>query len=111
VLSEEAKVYVPGFLTVEAPDTLRWDINPESPFYASDFRGWQKGRFSLNIYGDAATTNGPKPVSDTSGISLDGEPIVPSGGVLSGDSKPGGTFTLSFRVDAEIQIKVTGEKI
>ncbi len=90
--------YVPGSLTIEAPDTLRWDLNPETPFYDRGYQGWQKGRLRLSIYGDPDAATGRLPMNNTSGVALDGEPIAPAGGVMSGEGHPGGTFTLTFRV-------------
>jgi hypothetical protein len=90
--------YVPGSIAFEAPDTLRWDLYPEPPFYSPRYKGWQKGTRRLTIFGDPDPGAHREPVSNTSGIALDGEPIAPGAGVVSGDGTPGGIFTLLFRV-------------
>jgi hypothetical protein len=90
--------YVPGSLAIEAPDTLRWDLNPETPFYGRAYKGWQKGRLRLTIYGDPDAAAGRLPMTNTANAALDGEPIAPAGGVMSGDGSPGGTFTTTFQV-------------
>jgi len=90
--------YVPGTLTIEAPDTLRFDLNRESPFFAAQFSGWQKGTLRMRVFGDDDAAIPRRAISDLGGVDLDGEPIVPAGGAMSGDGSPGGEFTFVFTV-------------
>jgi len=90
--------YAPGSLTVEAPDTLVWQLNKESPFWARQHQGWQKGQLRLVVHGDSDAAAGRHAMTDTAGKALDGEPIMPAGGAISGNGTPGGTFTSIFIV-------------
>ena len=38
--------YIPGSLTIEAPDTVRFDLFIDSP-YSRGPDGWQKGRYRI----------------------------------------------------------------
>jgi hypothetical protein len=90
--------YVPGKLTIEAPDTLLWELNRESRFWATQLKGWQKGRLRLAIFGDGDAGVARAALADTAGGALDGEPIAPAGGAMSGNGSPGGTFVSIFTV-------------
>jgi hypothetical protein len=90
--------YVPGTLTIEAPDTLRFDLSRESPFFEPHLGGWQKGVLRVRIFGDDDPGIPRMGIADLGGTAQDGEPIVPSGGAMSGDGTAGGEFTLVFKV-------------
>jgi hypothetical protein len=91
--------YVPGSLVLEAPDTVRFDLFKESP-YSRGADGWQKGRYQIFLRGTEDLTQNRHALADTTDQPLDGEPIAPAGGVMSGDSNPGGDFTATFTVGA-----------
>jgi hypothetical protein len=53
----------------------------------------------LYLRGTAPAIAGQQPeLTDVNSVSLDGEPIAPAGGFLSGDGNPGGDFTAAFTV-------------
>lgn len=89
--------YVPGALVVEAPDTVRFDLSRESP-YARGADGWQKGRYKIFLRGDEDLAQNRQALADTTGNALDGEPIAPAAGVMSGDGAFGGDFSAGFTV-------------
>jgi hypothetical protein len=89
--------YVPGSLVVEAPDTVRFDLFNDSP-YSRGIDGWQKGRYRIALRGTEDLAQSRQALADTSGQALDGEPIVPAGGVMSGDGTAGGDFSATFTV-------------
>lgn len=90
--------YAPGKLVVEGPDTLRWELHRDSPFFAANYDGWQKGKLQLLLFGSDDAASGRKALLEAGGLALDGEPIAPAGGVLSGDGTKGGDFKLVFNV-------------
>lgn len=89
--------YVPGSLVIEAPDTVRFDLFVDSP-YSRGIDGWQKGRYRIALRGTEDLAQSRQALADTSGQALDGEPIVPAGGVMSGDGTAGGDFSAMFMV-------------
>ncbi|MFL6711445.1 MAG: hypothetical protein ACJ8LN_00750, partial [Sulfurifustis sp.] len=88
--------YVPGTVQIEAPDTIRFDLWRESPFVRGD-GGWQKGRYRLFLRGTEPAANQPA-LTDLAGKALDGEPIAPAAGVISGNGTAGGDFSAFFVV-------------
>jgi len=90
--------YVPGTLVIESADTLRFDLGRESPFFEAQFGGWQKGALRMRVFGDDDAAIPRRAIADLAGTGLDGEPIVPVGGVMSGDGNAGGNFTFVFTV-------------
>jgi hypothetical protein len=90
--------YAPGTLTIEAPDTILWELSKESRFWSRQHKGWQKGQLRLAIFGDADAGVARPALADTSGSALDGEPIAPAGGAMSGNGSPGGIFVSLFTV-------------
>ncbi len=102
VLPQEALgdlAYVPGTLAIEAPDTIRFDLFPDSP-YARGSRGWQKGRYRIALRGNENLPAQQQAVADLSGAAFDGEAIAPAGGLISGDGTKGGDFSAWFVVGA-----------
>lgn len=93
--------YVPGALVVEAPDTVRFDLFRESP-YARGADGWQKGRYKIFLRGNEDLAHARQALADAAGNALDGEPVAPSGGVLSGNGNFGGDFTAEFTVGGSL---------
>lgn len=89
--------YVPGSVTIEAPDTVRFDLFIDSP-YSRGPEGWQKGSYRILLRGTAEPDNMALPLTDHSGVALDGEPMAPLAGVMSGDGSAGGDFTTTFTV-------------
>lgn len=89
--------YLPGTLQVEASDTLRFDVLPGSRIVNPD-GVWPTGttHFVIQLRGTAQA--GKPSLADLDGTSLDGDPISPAGGVISGDGTPGGDFTAPFSV-------------
>ncbi len=87
--------YIPGSIQFEAADTLRWDLDAA---VAQSNKGWPKGNLRLSLFGDPDAASGRKPIDGGDGLALDGEPIAPAGGAISGDGQPGGTFILRFTV-------------
>ncbi len=90
--------YVPGTLTVEDKRTLRFDLFTDSPYARTDAvgTGWQKGAYTLLLFGDDDAAAKRHAIADTGRTGLDGEAIAPAGGAISGDGTPGGTFKLVF---------------
>jgi hypothetical protein len=90
--------YVPGKLTIEGPRAVRFDLFEDSPYARHDAggMGWQKGEYTLLLFGDGDAAAQRHPIADTAGTALDGEPAAPVGGAISGDGTPGGTFKLVF---------------
>jgi hypothetical protein len=89
--------YVPGSIVVEGPDTVRFDLEPRSP-YVLGSGGWQKGRFRIVLRGTEDLAANREALADTGGAALDGEAIAPSGGLLSGNGAAGGDFSAFFEV-------------
>jgi hypothetical protein len=89
--------FVPGSLVLEAPDTVRFDLFKESP-YARGADGWQKGRYRIFLRGDEHLAQNQQALAGNDGKPLDGEPIAPAGGVISGMAGPGGDFSAFFVV-------------
>lgn len=87
--------YVPGSLVIEAADTIRFDLSPESP-YSRGTSGWQKGAYRVRLCGvdDAAAKR--LAIVDASGRALDGDPAAASNGAISGDGIAGGNFEAAF---------------
>jgi hypothetical protein len=90
--------YVPGKITIEAPDTLRFDLLPGSPYSRGPLRGWQKGRYRLLICGTEDAASGRRALTDVPGVALDGEPSAPANGGISGNGTAGGDFSTLFVV-------------
>ena len=90
--------YVPGTLTIEDARTIRFDHYPKSPYatHQSNALGWKKGRYRLALYGDDDPGTQRLAIADGTGRGLDGEPILPGAGAISGNGTPGGIFALSF---------------
>ena len=91
--------FVPGSLVIEAPDTVRFDLFADSP-YSRGARGWQKGRYTVFLCGDEDLPANRQALTDLAGAPLDGEPIAPAAGVISGDGTKGGDFRADFVVGA-----------
>jgi hypothetical protein len=91
--------YVPGALTIESPTTVRFDPTPDTP-YAQANGAWTKGRYKIFLRGTEDVAKNQEALANTSGQALDGEPIAPAGGVMSGNGTVGGDFTTVFIVDA-----------
>jgi len=90
--------YVPGTLVLEQPDTLRFDLALESP-YSRGANGWQKGRYVIALRGtDNVANNRPALIDAANAGTLDGDPIAPAGGLISGDGTAGGDFKTRFTV-------------
>jgi hypothetical protein len=90
--------YVPGTLMIETPDTVRFDLFPDSPYSRGPKLGWQKGRYRLRICGTDDVASGRRALTDLAGLALDGEPTSPATGALSGDGTAAGDFSTSFIV-------------
>lgn len=90
--------YVPGSLVVEAADTVRFDLFPDSPYVRGAKRGWQKGRYTVLLRGDDATAAGRPAINDLAGLALDGEATVLTAAAISGDGVAGGDFKAEFVV-------------
>jgi hypothetical protein len=91
---------VPGTLALEHPDTIRFDLSDESP-YSRGADGWQKGRYRIVLRGDEDLAQHRPALADLDGKPLDGEPVAPASGVISGVGGPGGDFSAFFVVGAE----------
>ena len=92
--------YLPGTVKLEAPDTLRFDVLRGTRIVNADGR-WPAGvtNFVLALRGTALPA---KPtLADSGGAPLDGEPVAPAGGVISGDGNAGGDFNAPFAVVIE----------
>jgi hypothetical protein len=87
--------YVPGSVTLEAPDTVRFDLYPEGP-YVRRGRGWQKGRYQIVLRGTEHLDLNQQALADAADAALDGEPVAPANGVMSGDGTAGGDFNAYF---------------
>jgi hypothetical protein len=102
VLTEGARrsiPYVPGSLVVESVDTIRFEVALGSPIV--DARGnWPRGttKYRLYLRGTEDPANARPSLADINDVPLDGEPIAPADGVLSGDGTAGGDFSASFTV-------------
>ena len=90
--------FVPGTLVIEDPNTIRWELSRESPYFQPQIGGWQKGVRRMRIFGDDDPAITRLGITDASMVPLDGEPIVPAGGVMSGDGTAGGEFTFVFKI-------------
>jgi hypothetical protein len=89
--------FLPGRLVIEAPDTLRFDVVRGSAIV--DAQGdWPPGRTRYRILLRGTAQAGRPALAQTGGGSLDGEPIAPTGGVISGSGAAGGDFTADFSV-------------
>ena len=90
--------HVPGTLAIEAPDTLRFNLFPDSPYAQGPRLGWQKGRYRLRICGTDDVASGRRALTDLAGVALDGEPASAADGALSGDGTAAGDFSITFIV-------------
>ncbi|MES2938099.1 MAG: hypothetical protein V4864_10475 [Pseudomonadota bacterium] len=92
--------YVPGTLTMEDMRTMRFDLFPDSPYVRTDATGfgWQKGEYTLLLFGDDNALVDLHAIVSTAHIGLDGEAAAPAGGAISGDGAPGGSFKLVFTI-------------
>jgi hypothetical protein len=90
------QAWLPGTLTIEAADTVRFDVINTTPPTAV-LPPWPVGPYQLALRGSDAAANRPG-LADKFGQALDGEPIAPTGGVISGDGVAGGDFTLTFMI-------------
>lgn len=91
--------YVAGSLTIEGPDTVRFDLSRESPYFRRQ-GGWQKGRYRVLLRGNENLPSSQQALANTAGAPFDGEPITLAGGVISGDNTAGGDFVGAFLVSA-----------
>jgi hypothetical protein len=98
--------YVPGKLTFESADTLRFDLEPQTPYVRSG-RGWQKGRYKIYLRGTEQTANHYQALGDLDHHELDGEASAPANGALSGDGTEGGDFIAYFVVGGTAQPQET----
>jgi hypothetical protein len=89
--------YVPGTLAFEAPDVVRFDLFPDSP-YSRGALGWQKGRYRLRVCGTDDVPSRRRALTDIAGVALDGEPRAPAAGAISGDGTAAGDFSTTFVV-------------
>jgi hypothetical protein len=89
--------FVPGTLTIEAPDTIRFDVVRGSRIVNQN-GNWPAGTTSYRIVLRGTAQAGHPALADTGGSSLDGDPIVPAGGVMSGNGTAGGDFSADFAV-------------
>jgi hypothetical protein len=89
--------YVPATLAIEAPDTIRIDMIRGTRIIDPD-GNWPRGTtmFTLLLRGTAQA--GKPALADTVGGSLDGDPITPAAGVISGNGTAGGDFSADFAV-------------
>ena len=85
-----------GTLAIEAPDTVRWDVINTTPPTAV-LPPWPVGQYQLALRGSDAGANRPG-LADQFAQALDGEPIAPAGGAISGDGVAGGDFSLTFTI-------------
>jgi hypothetical protein len=90
--------FVPGSLVIEDPKTIRWELSRESPYFEPQLGGWQKGVRRMRIFGDDDPGIPRLGIVDISLLALDGEPMVPAGGVMSGNGTAGGEFTFVFQI-------------
>lgn len=92
--------YVPGSLAIESDTTIRFTVTRGSPIVDAQ-GGWPGGqtKYELRLRGNEDLPNNKPALIDQAGNPLDGEPISPIGGVLSGDGKAGGDFLATFSVD------------
>lgn len=93
--------YVPGTLTIEGPDAIRFDLSSESPYMRPGL-GWQKGHYRIFLRGTENLTNNQQALADSANNAFDGEPIAPANGVMSGNGVAGGDFTANFTVQATV---------
>jgi hypothetical protein len=101
VLPEEVSgevPYVPGTLEIERPDTVRFDLLPDTPYSRGPLLGWQKGRYRIFLSGNDDPDANRRALVDRAGTPLDGEPIAPADGVISGDGTAAGEFVATFVV-------------
>jgi hypothetical protein len=92
----QPQAWLPGTLTIEAADTVRWDVINTTPPTAN-LPPWPVGQYQLALRGSDAGANRPG-LDDQFGQALDGEPIAPNGSAISGDGVAGGDFTLTFTI-------------
>lgn len=92
--------YVPGAVVLEQPDTIRFDLFERSP-YSRGADGWQKGRYRIFLRGDEDLAQQRPSLAGPEGKPLDGEPVAPTGGVISGDGIAGGDFSAFFVIGGE----------
>lgn len=97
VHGDPAAPFVPGSLTIEASDTVRFDLFPDSP-YARGADGWQKGQYQIRLRGTEDLAKDYQALASTDDVALDGEAKAPIAGVMSGDGNPGGDFVATFTV-------------
>jgi hypothetical protein len=99
--------YVPGTLTIEGPDTMRFDLLPESPYRRQE-GGWQKGRYFILLRGTENLPANQQALADLNSAALDGEAIAPSpGGSMSGNGTAGGDFKAPFVIGTEVEPQET----
>jgi hypothetical protein len=79
---------VPGRLTFEDPQRVRWDTESDAAAV---------GQYRLRLFGDADPGLGRPAIASAAGVPLDAEPL----GLPSGDDAPGGVFELRFDVTGE----------
>lgn len=91
--------YVPGSVTLETPDTVRFDLFRESP-YSRGADGWQKGDYRIILRGTEDLSQNRQALAGPAGNALDGEPIAPAAGVMSGNGTAGGDFVAAFKIGA-----------
>ncbi len=89
------QAWLPGTLTIEAPDTVRFDLLDLST--PSGAPPWPAGPYQLYLRGSDSAAN-RLGLADTSGQALDGEPTAPAGGAISGDGVAGGDFIFTFTI-------------
>jgi hypothetical protein len=91
--------YLPATLTIEAADTVRFDVI-STPGVAANFP-WPPSAYQLFLRGNDDSAHKRPSLADTADIALDGEPAAPSaatGNAISGDGTPGGDFMFPFTV-------------
>ena len=77
---------------------LRFDLSIDSPYPRGVELGWQKGRYRILLSGTEDMASGRRALTDLDGLPLDGEPISPANGVMSGDGAATGDFVSTFIV-------------
>jgi len=90
--------FVPGTLTVEGPQVVRFDLHVDSPYSRGPELGWQKGRYRILLCGTEDAASGRRALTDLAGVPLDGEPSAPANSAISGDGAAAGDFVAAFVV-------------
>lgn len=91
--------YLPGALTIEAADTVRFDVS--TAIGAATGFAWPPNGYQLFLRGNDDLAHSRPALFSKSGVALDGEAAAPSaatGNAMSGDGTPGGDFTFPFTV-------------